>query len=186
MDNHDAFYTCLNNINDAIYRRTYIDGQFTGHDNFNYIVSTWEHKFNDAVHTKTEAYFMWQRDAYTGGSGSIGTPQSFGGGGGVGTYIPGYSIDYGVLNYTMFAVSKNDYFTVRNELWNDPQGERTGYKSLYSSHTIGWSHNFNAVMQIRPEIGFYHSYNERLLRPRRHAQHGDGRLRFHVSLLGIG
>jgi hypothetical protein len=157
QDNNDAFYTVLNNINDAIFRRTYTDGQLTGHDNFNYIVSTWEHRFSDEVHTKTEAYFMWQRDAYTGGTGSIGNPQSFGGGGG--TFIPGYSLDYGVLNYTMFKLSKQDYFTVRNEVWNDPQGERTGYQTLYSSHTIGISHNFNAYLQIRPEIGYYHSYD---------------------------
>jgi hypothetical protein len=157
-DNNDAFYTCLNNINDARWRRVEVDGQNAGHDNFNYIVSTWEHRFNKEVHTKTEAYFMWQRDAFMGGSVSLGTPQSFGGGGGAGPFIPGYSLDYGVLNYTMFALGKNDYLTIRNELWNDPQGERTGFRSLYSSHTIGWSHNFNAVFQIRPEIGYYHNY----------------------------
>jgi hypothetical protein len=160
-DNNDAFYTCLNNINDARFRRLEVDGQTAGHDNFNYLVSTWEHKFSDQVHTKTEAYFMWQRDAYVGGTISVGPPQSFGGGGGAGTFIPGYSLNYGVLNYTMFALSKNDFLTVRNELYNDPQGERTGFRTLYSSHTIGWSHNFNAVMQLRPEIGFYHSYNDR-------------------------
>ena len=55
-------------------------------------------------------------------------------------------------------MGKNDFLTLRNELWNDPQGERTGFRDLYSSHTIGWSHNFNALMQIRPEIGFYHAY----------------------------
>jgi hypothetical protein len=161
LDNNDAFYTCLNNLNDARFRRVEIDGQFAGHDNFNYIVSTWEHRFNKEVHTKTEAYFMWQRDAFVGGTVSIGPPQSFGGGGGAGTFIPGYSLNYGAVNYTMFALGKNDYLTIRNELWNDPQGERTGFPSLYSSHTIGWSHNFNAVFQIRPEIGFYHSYQNR-------------------------
>ena len=161
LDNHDAFYTALNNINNAQYRNVYVDGQFAGHDNFNYLVTTWEHKFNDQCHTKTEAYFMWQRDAFEGGSVSIGSPQSFGGGGGAGKFIPGWSIDYGVLNYTMFAVSKADYFTIRNELWNDPQGERTGFPGLYSSHTIGWSHAFNSCMLFRPEIGFYHDYGGR-------------------------
>jgi hypothetical protein len=161
LDNNDAFYTCVNNLNDARFRRVEVDGQFAGHDNFNYIVSTWEHRFNKEVHTKTEAYFMWQRDAFMGGSVSIGPVQDFGGGGGAGAFIPGYSLNYGVVNYTMFALGKNDYLTLRNELWNDPQGERTGFQSLYSSHTIGWSHNFNAVFQIRPEFGFYHSYKDR-------------------------
>ena len=46
--------------------------QAFGHDNFNYLVGTWQHKFNKWVHTKTEAYFMWQRDAVLGGTPSIG------------------------------------------------------------------------------------------------------------------
>ena len=156
--NNDATYICLNNINDARFRRIEVDGQNGGHDNFNYIVGTWEHKFSDQILTKTESYFMWQRNAYMGGTPSLGPVQQFGGGGGAGAFIPGWSVDYGILNYTMFAVSKNDFFTIRNELWNDPQGERTGVRDLYSSHSIGWSHNFNAVLQIRPEIGFYHAY----------------------------
>jgi Putative beta-barrel porin-2, OmpL-like. bbp2 len=160
-DNNNAVYTCLNNINDARFRRLEIDGQTAGHDNFNYLVSTWEHRFNENVHTKTEAYFMWQRDAYVGGTVSVGPPQSFGGGGGAGAFIPGYSLNYGLVNFTMFGLGKKDYLTVRNEIWNDPQGERTGYRSLFSSHTIGWTHHFSSVFQIRPEIGFYHSYNER-------------------------
>ena len=65
------------------------DGQKAGHDNFNYIVTTWEHRFSKKVHTKTEAYFMWQFDAVVGGTPSLGPPMSFGGGGGLGKFIPG-------------------------------------------------------------------------------------------------
>src|SRR5262249_1193123 len=109
-DNNDAFYTCLNNINNAEFRHFEVDGQPFGHDNYNYIVSTWEHRFSEKIHTKTEAYFMWQRDAEVGGTPSLGSPQSFGGGGGDGTLLPGTSLAYGVLNYSMFAISDNDYF----------------------------------------------------------------------------
>ena len=80
-------------------------------------------------------------------------------GGGLGKFIPGTSRTYGVLNYTMFAVSRRDYFTIRNEWWRDEQGERTGFPSNYSSHTIGLSHQFSDLVMIRPEIGFYHSYD---------------------------
>ena len=66
---------------------------------------------------------------------------------------------YGVLNYTMFQLSKRDYFTVRNEWWRDERGERSGYTTSYSSHTIKISHQFNDLVMIRPEIGFYHSYD---------------------------
>jgi hypothetical protein len=159
QDNNDSIYTCLNNINDAKFRFFKVDGQQAGHDNFNYLVSTWTHRFTPKIHTSTESYYMWQRDAVVGGTPSIGPVHSFGGGGGIGKYIPGMSLTYGILNYTMFQVSKKDYFTVRNEWWRDQEGERSGFRSNYSSHTIGLSHQFTDRMMIRPEIGYYYAYD---------------------------
>ena len=157
--NNDAFYTCLNNINDGKFRYFMADGRKSGHDNFNYIVTTWEHRFSDKIHTKTEAYYMWQFDAVVGGTPSLGPPMSFGGGGGLGKYLPGNSPAYGILNYTMFQLSKRDYFTIRNEWYDDTRGERSGFATNYSSHTIGISHQFNDRVMVRPELGYYHSYN---------------------------
>jgi hypothetical protein len=159
QSNNDAFYTCLNNVNNAKFRYFFADGHKAGHDNFNYIVSTWEHRFSQAIHTKTEAYYMWQFDAVVGGTPSLGPPMSFGGGGGLGKFLPGNSPAYGVLNYTMFQLSKRDYFTLRNEWWRDQRGERSGFATNYSSNTIGISHQFNDRVMIRPELGFYHSYD---------------------------
>ena len=61
-------------------------------------------------------------------------------------------------NYTEFQLSKKDYISVRNEVWEDQKGERTGFANLYSSHAIGLSHNFNDLFQIRPEVGYYRGY----------------------------
>jgi hypothetical protein len=159
QDNNDAFYTWLNAINNAEFRHFTEGGQPAGHDNFNYAVTTWEHRINKDVHTKTEAYYMWQFDAELGGTPSLGPVRSFGGGGGDGTLLPGLSQAYGVLNYTMFALSKNDYITVRNEWYKDDRGMRLGAPGSYTSHAIGWSHNFNSVLQFRPEIGYYRNWN---------------------------
>ena len=60
----------------------------------------------------------------------------------------------------MFAMSKNDYLTLRNEFYRDETGFRTGFRGDYTSHTIGWSHNFNSVFQVRPEIGYYRNWSE--------------------------
>ena len=157
--NNDSIYLVLNAINEAKFQRFKEDGKPAGHDNFNYLVGTWQHKFNDAWHTKTEAYFMWQRDAVLGGTPSIGPVRDFGGGGGIGADIPGLSKAYGILNYTMWALSQRDYFTFRNEWWRDEQGMRTGFATNYSSHTLGFTHQFNNVLAIRPEVGYYHSYD---------------------------
>jgi hypothetical protein len=159
-ENNDAIYAWLNAINNAKFRHFEEDGQPAGHDNFNYFVATWEHRFNKDIHTKTEAYYMWQIDAELGGTPSIGPAKPFGGGGGDGQLLPGLSRTYGVLNYTMFAFTKNDYFTVRNEWWKDERGMRSGFPGVYTSHTIGLSHQFNEVFMVRPEIGYYRNWTE--------------------------
>jgi hypothetical protein len=159
-NNKDSIYTCLNQIDSAEFRHFDDQGQPSGHDNFNYLVTTWQHKFNETVHTKTEGYFMWQRDAEVGGTPSLGPVQSFGGGGGDGILLPGLSLTYGVVNYTMFELSKKSFITVRNEWWKDERGMRSGFAGTYSSHTIGLTYNFNSLLQIRPEIGYYRNWTQ--------------------------
>ena len=160
MDNNDAFYVALNQINNAQFRHFDIDGQAAGHDNYNYIVGTWEHRFSPEIHTKTEAYFMWERDAELGGEPSLGPSMSYAPAGTNNTLIPGWSHAWGVLNYTMFGLTKSDYITLRNDFWRDETGFRAGFKGDYTSHTIGISHNFNSVLQVRPEIGYYRNWSE--------------------------
>lgn len=48
--------------------------------------------------------------------------------------------------------------TIRNEYWRDEEGERSGYPGTYSSHAIGFTHNFNQWLQIRPEISYYRNW----------------------------
>jgi Putative beta-barrel porin-2, OmpL-like. bbp2 len=159
QDNNNAFYGWLNAINNAEFRHFTQYGQPLGHDNFNYAVVTWEHRFNKDIHTKTEGYYMWERNAEVGGTPSAGPVEPFGGGGGDGALIPGLSRAYGVLNYTAFSLSKMDYVTVRNEWYHDETGFRLGKPGNYTSHTIGISHYFNDVFLVRPEIGYYRNWN---------------------------
>jgi hypothetical protein len=157
-DNNDSVYTVLNAINNAEFRYFDVDGVPAGHHNYNILNCTWQHKFTDEIHTKTEGYVLWERDAAVGGTPSIG-PFQFNSGGGLGPTVPGLSLTYGVLNYTMFKVSDKDFFTVRNEWVKDENGTRYGFPGNYSSNSIGLSHNFSPVFQVRPEIGYYHSWN---------------------------
>lgn len=160
LDNDDSVYLVLNAINDAKFQRFELNGEPAGHDNFNYLVGTWQHRFDPEVHTKTESYFMWQRDAVVGGTPSIGDPQDFGRGGGIGADIPGTTLTYGAVNYTMFQTSPKDYLTVRNEVWRDEDGARSGFPGTYTSHSIGWTHNFTKFLQLRPEIGYYLNWDQ--------------------------
>lgn len=158
-NNMDSVYLVLNSINSAKFRRFHMYGQSLGHDNFNYLVGTWQHKFNDDIHTKTEGYIMWQRDAVLGGTPSAGPVRSFGGGGGIGPNIPGTTWTYGLLNYTVFKFSDKGFVTVRNEVWRDADGERSGFPGTYTSHAVGMTYNINSIVQIRPEIGYYRNWN---------------------------
>lgn len=161
MDNNNAMYAWLNAINNAEFRRFEQYGQPLGHDNFNYFVATWEHRFTEKFFTKTEGYYMWERNAMVGGTPSAGPVEPFGGGGGgSGALIPGYTQAYGILNYTMLGLSKRDYLTFRNEWWKDESGFRSGFRGTYTSHTLGLSHQFNDVLMLRPEIGYYRNWHE--------------------------
>lgn len=157
LDNNDAAYVVLNNVNSAKFRHFEENGQPAGHDNFNYVVGTWQHRFTQAVHSKLAAIYMWQRDAVVGGTPIIGPFQSFGGSG-KGMLLPGLSQTYGILNYTMVQVAKRDFITVRNEWWRDDRGMRAGIAGHYSTHAIGLTHQLNDVVMIRPEVGFYRCY----------------------------
>lgn len=157
-DNNDSFYTVLNAINNAQFQYFDVRGQAAGHHNYNIIQTTWQHRFTPKIHTKTEAYFIWERDAAVGGTPSIG-PLQFNSGGGLGPTVPGLSYTYGLLNYTMFQVTEKDFFTVRNEWVKDENGTRYGFAGNYSGHTIGWTHNFSPNLQVRPEIGYYRNWN---------------------------
>jgi Putative beta-barrel porin-2, OmpL-like. bbp2 len=159
-DNNDSIYTCYNDINDAKYRQFSDNGVPTGHDNYNYIVSTWSHRCSDKFITSTEVYYMYEYDSPLGGTPSTGTPQSFGGGGGEGPILHGLSTAFGILNYTAYGLTKKDYVTIRNEFWDDNRGMRSGFATPYTSNTIGIAHSFNSYFQVRPEIGYYRSYNE--------------------------
>jgi hypothetical protein len=157
-DNNDAYYGWLNAINSAKFQRFDEHGQPSGHDNFNYYVQTWEHRFNRQLVTKTESYFMWQRDAVVGGTVSNGPVRPWGGGGGIGADIPGLTFTFGVLNYTEIQISRRDFITVRNEWWKDTDGERSGFGSTYTSNAVGLSHNFTSYLQVRPEIDYFRSW----------------------------
>lgn len=159
LDNGDSVYLVLNAINDAKFQRFTVNGQPSGHDNFNYLVGTWQHKIDDRIQTRTESYFMWQRDAVVGGTPSLGPTHDFGGGGGLGADIPGTTLTYGILNYTVVTTSPKDFVTVRNEVWYDEDGERSGFPGTYTSHALGLTHNFSSWFQVRPEVGYYRNWN---------------------------
>jgi hypothetical protein len=157
-DNNDSFYTVLNAINDARFQYFDLRGVPAGHHNYNIFQSTWQHRFTEKILTKTEGYIMWERDAAVGGTPSIG-PFQFNSGGGLGPTVPGTSLTYGFLNYTLFALSDKDFLTFRNEWMKDENGTRYGFPGNYTSNSIGLTHEFSQNFLVRPEVGYYRNWN---------------------------
>jgi Putative beta-barrel porin-2, OmpL-like. bbp2 len=160
-DNKDSIYLVLNSINSAKFRHFRVAGRRAGHDNFNCLAGTWQHAFTDKFIAKTEGYFMWQRDAVVGGTPIIGPSRPYASAGKIGSDIPGTTWTYGVVNYTMYAFSKKGFVTLRNEIWRDADGERSGFRGTYTSHAIGMTYNYTPIFQIRPEIGYYRNWDHR-------------------------
>lgn len=151
-NNRNSLYGGINSLGKGYYK--------DAHDNLQMAVATWGHKFSEKVHMNTEVYYMWQHDAAVGGTAIEGPGKEWYMGTGLGNTIPGIASAVGAVNYFQIQLSaKKDYLSVRNDLLNDPQGNRTGFTTTYTSHTIGWVHHFNDLIRIRPEVRYEKAWN---------------------------
>lgn len=149
--NMDNFYVGINSLN---------DGKF-GYNNLQSYYATWYHKFgNSGWHTATEAWYMDEKKTPV-----MGSDTGFGRNGPFGAYcrtgIRCSSQEYAALNYLNYEISPTDTIGLRNEIFNDLSGQRTGFKTIYSEHTIGYNHFFSPSIHVRPEVRYEHSYDTR-------------------------
>lgn len=149
-NNNNSIYAGINSLGAGKYKNN--------HDDLQMIVATWGHRFNSTIHMMTEVYYIWQKDALVGGTVIDGPPQPFFKGVGAGNPIPGLSNALGAVNYFQVKLSGADYLSIRNDYLNDAKGNRTGFATAYSSHTIGVVHFFNPYIRIRPEIRYERAY----------------------------
>jgi hypothetical protein len=147
---NDNFYPCINGINNGRY----------AYNNVQDLVATWYHKFNEKWHTYTQGYYMWQKSVPSVSDPNA--PPTINGSNGA--YCRNGDATcradaFAGLNYLVYKFHPKDFITFRNEFLKDTQGQRSGYKTLYTSHLISWSHWIGDVITIRPELRFDHSYN---------------------------
>jgi hypothetical protein len=48
---------------------------------------------------------------------------------------------------------------LRTEYFDDLKGQRTGYKTPYSSSLISWNHWVGTTLVFRPELGYDHAFD---------------------------
>jgi hypothetical protein len=156
QDGRDNHYACLNSLNSGKY----------AYNNVQSVYYTWYHKFgNSAWHTATEWWYMWEKKVPNVGPSAPAAAASLLINGANGTFCNNPTAltctarEQAVVNYVERQFSKHDYLTIRNEFFDDMAGQRTGTKTKYSEHLIGWGHWIGTTILLRPELRFEHSYD---------------------------
>jgi hypothetical protein len=170
-NNKFSFYGGGNCINNARW----------GFNNIQQYVGTLTYKFNETFWMTHETWYMFQENcpgqpskvapygvAAPGepagqnpnlyGSPTAGNVGAFGYSDGEIPVHPGYAAEYATLNYAMIRLGPNTFFTIRNELFNDLDGERTAYATLYTEHALGLTWFPCKLITVRPEIRYDHSW----------------------------
>ena len=129
------------------------------HANLQQFNLTWSHRFTEKFFTETEAYYIYQLDAAKGGTCNFGPIKSFGGGGGCGPILPGYSDSIGLVNYTEYKVHEKNFMSFRTDYFDDPRGQLSGFSTAFMSWTLGLTHVFSPYLEVRPEVRYETAFN---------------------------
>lgn len=140
-----------------------------GFNNIQQYVGTFSYKFTDKIWTSHETWYMYQTEspgqatlANPGGVAAGDEPASQNGGFGYTDgqipVHPGFAGEWATLNYTMFRLAPSTFFTIRNELFDDMDGNRTAYATLYSEHSIGITWWPCKLITVRPELRYERTY----------------------------
>jgi hypothetical protein len=166
-DGWDDINPCANGIN---------GGQW-GYNNLQWYGATYYHKFNDHWHIAVEGY-----DEHQNGVPNLKNPTvqalngALGTDGGTPFGLPYINFNnpneaqcksaaalrctayaLGAVTYLNYSPEPLDNFSFRPEIYYDPQGQRTGTAATYWEVSFGWQHWFSPQVEMRPEIGYYHS-----------------------------
>lgn len=130
---------CANTINDGNYAYNNLSAYYT----------TWYHKFSPTSHwhSATETWYQYMKHTPNvnnpGGAPLIAATSVNGAGNGLGAIcnhdyeVTCFAPSYAIVNYMENQFSKHDYLSIRNEFFDDFRGQRTGFRSKYTEHTIG-------------------------------------------------
>jgi hypothetical protein len=63
----------------------------------------------------------------------------------------------GAVAYINYSPDPLNNFSLRPEIYYDPQGQRTATAATYWEVSLGWQHWWSPQIEMRPEIGYYRS-----------------------------
>jgi hypothetical protein len=163
---NDIIYPC---INGSARMGIGNKGQW-GWNNLQHEVLTWYHKFNDKWHMSTEYWYMYQYNVPNinnaqGLTNYLASPLVAGLNQGAPfgaqcdpnnpAIVTCTAKEYALVNYIVYQPTPRDFITMRNGIFNDKNGQRTGFATRYQELIFGWNHWIGKATTIRPEIGFW-------------------------------
>ncbi|MGH9764085.1 MAG: outer membrane beta-barrel protein, partial [Blastocatellia bacterium] len=153
-DGNDSIYPVLNALNDGKY----------AYNNLNAVYVTWYHKFrgHPSWHTSTEYWYMWEKHVPNVGNAAAASlleTNANGASCNTSTELTCFAPEWAAVNYFEKQFSKKNYVSIRNEFFDDTKGQRTGTKTRYTEHLIGWGHWVGTTILLRPELRFERSYD---------------------------
>ena len=162
-DAQDDIYFCANSINSGKY----------AYNNLNAYYFTWYHKINATWHTATESWYQYERDTPNLNNPNVGLIGSsvpdplliFGANGARcnnTTETTCFAPEWAMVNYLEEQLGPHNYISIRNEVFDDIRGQRTGTKGWYTEHLFGWGHWIGTTVLLRPEVRWEHIYNPNL------------------------
>jgi hypothetical protein len=162
---NDDFQTCFNGINNGHW----------GVNNLQWYGFTYYHKWNDQWHIAVEGYHEMEdgvpnaNNPLVVNSAGTGYAQT---GGPFSTFtfnspalahcssptvLRCNAYAMGLVSYINYSPNPLDNFSFRPEIYLDAQGQRTGTAATYYEFTFGWQHWLSPQIELRPEVGYYHS-----------------------------
>jgi hypothetical protein len=150
----DNIYACENSLNKGSY----------AYNNLQATYLTWYHKFtkDGSWHTATESWYQYEKNTPNVNNPAGQTLVEVNANGAfcaTASQVTCYAPEWAVVNYTVKQLSKHDYFTIRNEFFDDLVGQRTGFKTPFTEHLVGWGHWVGTTVLFRPELRWEHSYD---------------------------
>jgi len=147
-------YVCDNSLNDGRY----------AYNNLQAFYATWYHKYSkdSRWHSALESWYQYQKDTPNVNN-SAGRALLINGANGAVcrslAQVTCFAPEWAIVNYHEYQANKHNYLSIRNEFFDDFAGQRTGYKTAYSEHTVGWGHWVGTTVLFRPELRWEHSYD---------------------------
>jgi hypothetical protein len=151
----DNLYACANSINDGHY----------GYNNLQSYYLTYYHRFGPHWHQATETWYQYERQTPNTLNPNAASLLEVGANGAQckdATAVTCFAPEWAVTNYVERQFSNHDYVSIRNDYLDDIVGQRTGFKTRYSEHLIGWGHWIGTTILLRPELRFDHAYDTRV------------------------